>query len=170
MEARKIIINVLTCTFVFLRELLLKYDFHQNHWIPLSGIKNIEPRHKIMLCNCYLKPGFHMIATIAVATIARVVSIWLQRSQEWFPYDRNDRCDHCDCDRCDHMETRLKQTLQELVVPSKWLHYYYQSKDHRFNRGTLAAHKCGQIMMMMMTVGEMFTFKDHQSDQTNLKT
>ena len=44
-----------------------------------------------------LKPGFHMIATIAV--IAAITG-------EWFPYDRCDRLTFFS-DRGDHMETRL---------------------------------------------------------------
>ena len=63
-----------------------------------------------------LKPGFHMIATIAeiekflslrslrfrVATIAKIAECM-------FLYARKDRSDRCD--RCDHMETRLKSSM-----------------------------------------------------------
>ena len=37
---------------------------------------------------------------------------------KWFPYDRNDRCHRCDCDRCDrcdHMETGLYASVEILT-------------------------------------------------------
>ena len=92
-------------------------------WKP--GCREPEKLHISVFCSP-LKPGFHMIATIAV--IAAIAG-------KCFPYDRYDRCDHgtffflCDhSDHNDHMETRLYRWrfFSLLLILEKWMIYRFR--------------------------------------------
>ena len=92
-------------------------------WKP--GCREPEKLHISVFCSP-LKPGFHMIATIAV--IAAIAG-------KCFPYDRYDRCDHwtffflCDhSDHNDHMETTLYRWrfFSLFLILEEWMIYRFR--------------------------------------------
>ena len=96
-------------------------------WKP--GFREPEKLHISAFCSP-LKPGFHMIATIAV--IAAIAG-------KCFPYDRYDRCDHwtffflCDhSDHNDHMETTLYRWrfFSLLLILEEWMIYKFRPSQN----------------------------------------